>query len=532
MPLARFLFDEFAPDRPPIGMQGLDRVENLLPMHGNWREIYEPEALTDQSDTFVKCGVATGVIQPDGATFGGRLYIGTSGISDAFLIESDLTEVAAIRDASKAGGYSSAGDGKTEWSFAQFGRDRIVATNYLDPVQTLTSAGGSFADLFTSTTKPLARYVGVVRTHLFMSGMKVGATEYPNRVWWTAKDNAADAEPGSDKAGWAEIPAGRGEITGQACFEEFALVWTQNAVYRFTYVGGATVFERREIAGGVFGMSPGNNCSVAKVGADVYYRARSAFAAIRGGEVAELIGQGLIDSIALVDFMSRTQSDYPVGAAVCPAAVDGSLGHIWWRFLATTPDDFHQTVLAHFLIYNPVEGRWSALLDAAEFGDHESVATAVYPAGTFYGDQGINGDVATTRNVGFVRLTGTGTLSVEAFRTGGGPYATRLRSLWFGAPSGLPSVIRRLRLMYLNSRTDPTDAVITLEGTRALGVDPHVTLTFNYAHHDGNYWLSGQGLPATASWWRVDVEMPPAGNSPIHQIIGVDLDVDVDWAVQ
>src|SRR5574343_1998619 len=79
------------------------------------------------------------------------------------------------------------------WSFTQWG-DGIIATNYVDHVQYKAdyTSVAAFVDAFTSTTKPKAKFVTVVKNQVFVAYTNEGGTAYPNRVRWGAVDNLLD----------------------------------------------------------------------------------------------------------------------------------------------------------------------------------------------------------------------------------------------------------------------------------------------------------------------------------------------------
>ena len=126
------------------------------------------------------------------------------------------------------------------WAFTQFG-DRVIAVNGTDNVQ--------YYDIGSSTnfeplagSPPIGRYVASVRDFVFI-GRIVSAA---NKLQWSGFNNSANWTIGTNQSDDAEIPTGNkimGIVGG-----EYATVFSEEAINRFTYVGTPIIFQRDNIS--------------------------------------------------------------------------------------------------------------------------------------------------------------------------------------------------------------------------------------------------------------------------------------------
>lgn len=197
-------------------------------------------------------------------------------------------------DESKAGGYSTAVD--DSWEFALWtAGNRIIATNYTDPVQSMVIGGGAagaFADMITSTNQPFAKHVGLINRFVVL-GYTNDTTDgvRPSRVWWGGIGDETDFDPdGTTQSDFQDIAEG-GVVQRVVGGSEYGLVFQTDAVQTMRYVGFGTVFEILPL-----NYAPGTPLplSVRAYKGDVFYVSEAGFEALRGTEVAH-IGNRRVD---------------------------------------------------------------------------------------------------------------------------------------------------------------------------------------------------------------------------------------------
>lgn len=253
-------FAEFLPDQSVTGLNGASVAKNVVPLTAR---SYGPFAshvvFTDALDA--ACQGATAVRSSDGnahlfAGDGAKLY---------------KLNGSAWTDVSKAGGYNTPTDG--QWFFVQIG-DRIVATNYVDAIQSyVIGSSTDFADL--SAGAPKARFLAVVKGALVVAHTNDGTDgEVQNRVWWPSlTDPTSWPTPGSPAAAAAQSDfsdiAFGGAIFGilGGVGSADGVIWLQNAIEIMTYSGPPTVFNFYSAERGIGTTVPGAIVHLGQYGA-------------------------------------------------------------------------------------------------------------------------------------------------------------------------------------------------------------------------------------------------------------------------
>ena len=169
------------------------------------------------------------------------LYAGTA----SKLWEAASSATPTYSDESKAGGYTTASGER--WEFANFDRNyKVIATNYTDPVQSITTGGGgagAFADMITSTNKPKARHIAIIgqfvvlgNTNDTTDGVRV------NRVWWSAFGDQTNFDPdAATQCDYEDLSTG-GPIERIVSGTEYGLIFQRDMVRVMRYVGGSQIF--------------------------------------------------------------------------------------------------------------------------------------------------------------------------------------------------------------------------------------------------------------------------------------------------
>jgi hypothetical protein len=229
-------FGEWMPDLPDLGNPGALTATNVVPDRLSYRPL---PGLAVQSD-------ALGA-RPLG------IFSANDASANTFVYAGDATKLYELVDLSwtDESGATYATAAADVWEFAQFGTTAgavsVNATNFTDPVQTLAvggGGGGAFADLITSTLKPKAKHIGVWRDFLVLGNTSDGTDGHvPNRVWWSAINDATDFDPdAATQSDFQTFPDG-GWVQKIVEGVEYGLVFQERTIRRATYVGAPLIFD-------------------------------------------------------------------------------------------------------------------------------------------------------------------------------------------------------------------------------------------------------------------------------------------------
>lgn len=276
----RVEWGQWTPDAPPE-MASLTVCRNVIP---DGQNSYRPfRALSPATNALgAKCLGGAVAFDVLGVQY---IYAGTG--------EGKLYEAAGatFADCSKSGGYDS---DTVNWEFCTFG-NQVIATNFLDPVQVINiggGGGGDFADLFTSTLKPRCKHIATVGDFVVM-GHTIDATdsEQSARIWWTAFNDATDADPSpSTQCDYQQLPEG-GAVQRIVGGDRYGLVIQDSMTRAIQYVGAPLVFQITPID---FNRGTQLPNSVVKYGNAAYWWGDDGFMASTGQKV-DAIGDARLD---------------------------------------------------------------------------------------------------------------------------------------------------------------------------------------------------------------------------------------------
>lgn len=291
----------------------------------------------------------------------GFLYAGTSrklfetGKSAGQAGGADEGDTALVKfyDESVAGGYSltatvTATGSVNTWSFAVWNRNaKIIATNYINPVQSMTIGAGvssAFANMITGTNVPKAKRVAVIGQFVVL-GNTNDATDgmRRSRIWWSAFGNELNFDPdAATQCDFEDLSSG-GAVLNVLGGNEYGLIFQRNQVQVMRYVGGGTVFAFSPLA-----YAPGCAFANSVVGYQgrAFYIADNGFYTIEGGQ-AKSIGNGVVDQ----EFWSYYTA--ALGPSIS-AAIDPKNKLVAW----SVPDDVGGTVL---FLYNYDSSSWGRI---------------------------------------------------------------------------------------------------------------------------------------------------------------------------
>lgn len=526
MPVKRIAFDELLPDLPFAGeINGMAEAVNVLPLDSRWWLVQAP--VLTAAGTAQVGGDGTAAQRPHvvGALYSharDRVIIGVSERTG-----SPLTHFSSLREVAEppSGGgdfpiLSQAAIGGiypgeiVEWSMCEFD-DFFIATNGVNFVQYITAAATSFSDLFTSTLNPLAKYVCTSKVHLVLGWTVEGGVDFPRRIRWSAQGDPRDMDTGSGRAGFVDVNAANGEILALAGFEDYFLVWTEQKVLRYDYVGGEEVWHSVEIGSGPDAMATGMSRSVVQRAGGAMYRGRDGYKIVAGAEILSL-GEGKIRS-----YVREVAAGTPL-----PGALDAVSGLVAWI------GDFGfeaGSSVGTVLLFNPIENRWSNLDQLQAGGPINPSATFVVPV---YAPNGASSDGI--GNIMWVWYDPVD-LQYEAHRLTSSTYvASRQKSrLVEPVPGGVSMVQRARPLLELeegSGKTVPTIQV-KVEGWNDLYKKTAgftaVTLDTDTDLNTEGWMVAPPGL--SANRWELTVIVPEIDSSaeyvPIN-LLGLDVEFD------
>jgi hypothetical protein len=173
----------------------------------------------------------------------GKTFPAAAGGSVRFLVFSDNN----IDEYTSTGTKTNRGTGYTTnltWSAAQWG-DQIIATNYVDAVQSSTT--GAFTAL--SGSPPKARLVAANVNFVMLAGTNDGSTAYQDEVYWSGLQNPATWTPSlATQCGRIRLVDTPGPIRQLIAFKDKFYAFKENSIYVGEYVGPPYIFQWRLVS--------------------------------------------------------------------------------------------------------------------------------------------------------------------------------------------------------------------------------------------------------------------------------------------
>lgn len=315
----------YLPDQPALG-QHATVANNCVPAVGYYAPFYSPVRYSNAASE--KITGAIGVFASDG-----NPYNFAGGASKLFKISSGAWE-----DVSILAGYSTA----YPWQFAVFG-DRVIAVDGdSKPQSFVMGTSADFADL--TADDVIARTVAVVRGFVFLGHMTESATNYPNRVRWSALEDPTDFTASTTTLSdyqdlYGETDAGAVvKIVGG----EYATIFCERGIFRGTFTVGGFIFQFDQIVNNLGTRAPG---SVVSHGDMIFFLGRDGFYVLQG-TVPIPIGEGSVNRA----FMNELYSDE---ISTISATVDPK------RSLYVVAAPTSTGTLSKLWIYNWVTKQWT-----------------------------------------------------------------------------------------------------------------------------------------------------------------------------
>lgn len=323
---------QFLPDQPAYKSAGATVATNVVPAANGYSNLPDVLPLSGEANKFIR-----GMFAAKDDASSAAIYVG----DENSLYKLDSTD-SSLEDISKTSDASySTGDGHV-WRFAEFGEE-VIATNYSDPIQTITAAaGGRFSDL--AGSPPKARFIAVVRDFVMCANTNDTDGEKPYRVRWSGIGDYDSWTPSADTQADFQDIADMGAVTGLVG-GEYATILMEKGIVRAQYVGSPLIFEFDKVQ-----LNRGCKISgsVVSLGQNVFYLSDDGFYMF-DGQSSKPIGAEKINRY----FLSRFQSN---NSARMSSVVDPLRQIVVWSYPSVdsgdgTPDEI--------IMYNYATDSWS-----------------------------------------------------------------------------------------------------------------------------------------------------------------------------
>lgn len=295
--------------------------------------------------------------------------------------------------------YTTVGE---KWRFTKYS-DVILATNYVNNIQSITASASNFTDL--SGSPPKSRYFAVVREFLVLAYIEDGSTRQ-NRLHWSGFDNITQWTPGTNQSDIQNLDPNFGYITG-IHGGEYGIVFQTDAIYRMDYVGPPNIFQFNIVILGTGCFFPD---SIVPRGRSLFFISSDGFYELIDGSQIRNIGRGKVDRYFMKDLKSISPSGIPYTNTHIKGVYDKKRDLIIWGY----GNSFTAGVFpfSKGIIYNPANGEFSTIDLSTDtlFQNNEKNQSF-----------GIMGIIATT-NAYYTFNDATSTATLETGQFGGDRY--------------------------------------------------------------------------------------------------------------
>lgn len=332
-----YAFAEWLPDLPVLKNPGATTATNVIPGPLGYKPFRGLLSASDALDAY-----------PRGA------FAGSDKDKNVEIYAGDGTKLYKLSagtwsNVSKGGNYTLATN--ETWEFVQFGQ-RILASSISAPLQGITFGGLNFADELTSTEKPQARHIGVVRDFVVL-GNTFDATDgnVPEQVWWLARNSTVDADPAQATLADKQILPNGGAVQ-KVVGGEYGVIFKERSIYRMSFEGVPLIFRFDEVERQRGALMPGG---VVALGRLIFYWGTDGFFAF-DGQKSVPIGENKVD-LTIADDLDRDFL-HRVTSGICTRT-----GCIWWLYPGVGNIDGRPNRIA---VFNWKTRKWSLVEVQAE----------------------------------------------------------------------------------------------------------------------------------------------------------------------
>jgi hypothetical protein len=329
-------FGDMAPDKADLLNGGLEDAVNTIPTLSGYGGFPEPAFETGSLSATCVGALSCRDLSGNSYRFAGtpeRLYRLNAGVWD---------------NVSRTASYTTGEE--LRWRYAVFG-NKLMAVNGIDAMQTYTLGSSTqFLNMSTSASAPIATFLITVRDFV-MAGAIGTATK--NKVQWSRINNAdrwtAEVRYQSDSQ---DLPGEGSQITGMTG-GDFAAIFTQNSVWRASYVGSPIIFRFDEVAPGI---GCGVSGSIARFQSASYFWSGDGFYVFDGAQAVP-IGNERVDAFFKDDFAATYR--YKVSSVIDPVNK---------LYVIAYPSVNNATgEVDRMLLINYSNGRWARVEQSIEF---------------------------------------------------------------------------------------------------------------------------------------------------------------------
>ncbi len=296
-------FNEWLPDEAELGNRGTPYLVNALPGPTSYKPVPSLEALTQPLNDYCR----------------GAIDIRSNDLN-VFQFAGDAAKLYQLsqdtwNDVSQGSGYSTGQDER--WAF-QLWKNKVLATNFSDNIQSIDLGAASFSDL---TADFRARQLAVVNQHVLAANTfdSVGGA-VPDRLRTSAFNDETDWTPDST-TGATSRDLGGGPI--QRLFGgEFGAIMTKDRTYRAVWLGAPDWFAVDETIPGIGTVAAGAS---AQLGNRIFTFSQHGFFVITNATAAEPIGAGRVDKFMLDDLDDKYL--HRISTVTDPAS-----GRVFWAY--------------------------------------------------------------------------------------------------------------------------------------------------------------------------------------------------------
>lgn len=330
-------FGEWLPDQPDFQNPGSTVITNVIPDQRSYRPFPGPIKLTSNSMVTRPFAAFTAVQRNgDVTTYAGdkdSLYI---------LTDDTLTTLSY----SLSGTSSFNVQAQDRWEFTQYGQ-LVVATQIQAPVQSISAGSSAATSLITSSTKPRARHLATVRDFLVLGNTLESGVRYPQRVRWSAFDNAADFDQSQTTLSGFQDLLGNGGVVQAIRGGEEGIIFQERSIWKMTFIGTPLIWQFDEIQPNRGTIAP---FSVIRYGDRVYYIDEDGFYVLnaRSGAVQD-IGKERVNEFFF--------NDLDTGNSVrIRSSIDPREGIVVWGYPGANSVSGE---ISRLLVYSWKVDRWS-----------------------------------------------------------------------------------------------------------------------------------------------------------------------------
>lgn len=238
-------FQDWTPDIAPLGSDGLWICKNCIPQAKGYASFpslapYTAAALGARVVGAIsakdKSGNTYNYAATTGSTNDGKLNLLTSG---------------AWADASGNGGDATPGYAIPDGEVVKFAKwnEQILATTIGEPLQSISFGGTTFANAITSSRKPRARHIGILRNFVVLGNIDDVGNDgvVPNRVWWSGIEDETTFEEGGESSQSDFQDLKNGGPVQEVISGEVGTIMCETSIYRMIQLGFSPWFSFDEI---------------------------------------------------------------------------------------------------------------------------------------------------------------------------------------------------------------------------------------------------------------------------------------------